>query len=79
MSEDRPRVSDNRKEDEYSYTDESGRTKTVRLVEFPTVDDIMALGVQAAILQVTSDIKYTSVVDYDVVSKLVRVHMPVER
>ena len=74
------RISDDRKESSYTYREESGLSKTVTIVEFPTVDDIMALGARSVAGGIISgDNSYSSVMDYELVSKLVRVHMPVER
>jgi hypothetical protein len=73
-------ISDDRKESSYGVVSPSGVTSAVVLVEFPTVDDLMLQGMRhvAAELKFT-DVTYESFQDRELVTQLIRVHLPVER
>ena len=73
-------VSDTRVESEYEVVSESGGTSVVRLLEYPTVDDLMVQGMKAVAAEMKfSDLEYTSIQDRNLVTQLVRVRLPVGR
>jgi len=73
-------ISDARIESSYEIEPSPGRRQTVRLVEFPTIDDLMLHGMKSVAGSVKfKDIKYASVMDRDLVTQLIRVHLPIER
>lgn len=73
-------ISDTRIESSYEIEPAPGRRQTVRLVEFPTIDDLMLHGMKSVAGSIKfKDIKYASVMDRDLVTQLIRVHLPIER
>jgi len=74
------RISDTRVESSYEVETSPGRRQTVQLVEFPTIDDLMLQGMKnvAGSIKYT-DIEYQSLMDRDLVTQLVRVHLPIKR
>jgi len=72
-------ISDTRVESSYAL-EAPGGTSTVRIVEFPTVDDLMLQGMKAVAAEMKfSDLTYSSVQDRDMVTQLVRSQMPLVR
>lgn len=73
-------VSDTRVEDSYETQDSVGRRSTVQIVEFPTVDDLMLQGMRnvAGSIKFT-EVSYTSFQSRDLVTQLVRAHLPLTR
>ena len=73
-------ISDTRIESSYEIEPTAGRRSTVRIVEFPTVDDLMVQGMQnvAASIRFT-DVSYDSFQSQDLVTHLTRVHLPLQR
>jgi hypothetical protein len=73
-------ISDTRVESSYEIEPEAGQRSTVILVEFPTVDDLMLQGMKnvAASIRFT-DVSYVSFQDKEMVTQLVRVHLPLQR
>jgi hypothetical protein len=73
-------ISDTRIESSYEIETAAGRRQTVLLVEFPTIDDLMVQGMRNVAGTIKfRDIKYQSLMDRDLVTQLVRVHLPIER
>lgn len=73
-------ISDTRIESSYEVETAAGRRQTVLLVEFPTIDDLMVQGMRNVAGTIKfRDIKYQSLMDRDLVTQLVRVHLPIER
>jgi hypothetical protein len=72
-------ISDVRIEQDYEYLGEDGLTRKVLLVEFPTVDDLMTQGMENIASEIRRGTEYTSIMDYDVVTQLVRTQLPVKR
>jgi len=72
-------ISDTRTEAGWTYRDVSGIKQSVTIVEFPTVDDMLELGMKNIAAQKKFGVEYTSIMSYDIVTQIVRVHLPVER
>ena len=73
-------ISDTRVESSYEMTSTGGVVSTVRIVEFPTIDDLMLSGMKAVAAEIKfSDVEYESIMDRRLVSQLVRTQLPTTR
>ena len=73
-------ISDTRVESSYDVVSVGGVASTVTLVEFPTIDDLMLNGMKAVAADIKFlDVHYSSVMDRELVSQLVRSHLPTTR
>jgi hypothetical protein len=73
------RISDERKEEIFQYVDEDGLTREVRITEYPVIDDIAQQAVDRMIGEIVLGREYESLMDYDLVSSLIRTRVPVVR
>ena len=73
-------ISDTRVESSYSEVSTGGVSATTTLVEFPTVDDLMVMGMKMVAAEIKfSDVSYQSVQDRNMVTQLVRSQLPLVR
>lgn len=73
-------ISDTRVESSYETVQEGGAASTVRLVEFPTIDDVMLQGMRNVAAEIKfSDVDYVSVQDRTLVTALVSTRVPITR
>lgn len=73
-------ISDTRVESSYDMVTGGGVTSTVRIVEFPTIDDLMLTGMKAVAAGIKfTDVEYNSVMDRNLVTQLVRTQVPTTR
>jgi hypothetical protein len=73
-------ISDERIEKSYAFLDTStGLSRTATVVEFPTVDDLMLLGMQAVAAEIGLETPYESIMNKETVQDLVRVVIPAIR
>lgn len=73
------RISDERKEEIFQYVDEDGLTREVRITEYPVIDDITQQAADRMIGEIVLGQEYESLMDYDLVSSLIRTRVPVVR
>ena len=73
------RISDERKEEIFQYVDEDGLTREVRITEYPVIDDIAQQAADRMIGEIVLGQEYESLMDYDLVSSLIRTRVPVVR
>jgi hypothetical protein len=73
------RISDERKEEIFQYVDEDGLTREVRITEYPVIDDIAQQAADRMIGEIVLGRQYESLMDYDLVSSLIRTRVPVVR
>jgi hypothetical protein len=73
------RISDTRPETSFAYQDEAGLTREVRVVDYPTPDDLARQAMQQVAGEIALGTEYTSVMDYDMVTELIRTRVPVRR
>lgn len=73
------RISDERKEEIFQYVDEDGLTREVRITEYPVIDDIAQQAADRMIGEIVLGQGYESLMDYDLVSSLIRTRVPVVR
>jgi len=73
------RISDERKEEIFQYVDEDGLTREVRITEYPVIDDIAQQAADRMIGEIVLGREYESLMDYDLVSSLIRTRVPVVR
>lgn len=72
-------ISDTRVESSYDV-EAPGGTSRVRIVEFPTVDDLMVQGMKSVAAEIKfSDLTYESIQDREMVTQLVRIQLPLVR
>jgi hypothetical protein len=73
-------ISDTRVESSYQEYNAAGSITTTRLVEFPTVDDLMVSGMKAVAAEIKfSNLTYSSVQSRDMVTQIVRTQIPLVR
>lgn len=73
------RISDERKEEIFQYVDGDGLTREVRITEYPVIDDIAQQAADRMIGEIVLGQEYESLMDYDLVSSLIRTRVPVVR
>jgi hypothetical protein len=73
------RISDERKEEIFQYVDEDGLTREVRITEYPVIDDIAQQAADRMIGEIVLGREYESIMDYGLVSSLIRTRVPVVR
>lgn len=73
------RISDTRPESSFAYRDENGLNREVKIVDYPTPDDLALQGMMQVAGELALGTEYSSVMDYDLVTELVRTRVPVRR
>mgnify|MGYP003117577446 CR=1 FL=1 len=73
------RISDERREETFQYVDEEGLTREVRITEYPVIDDIARQAVDRVIGEIALGQEYVSLMDYDLISSVIRTRVPVVR
>lgn len=73
------RISDVRPESSFAYQDEQGITREVRVVDYPTVDDLARQSMMQVAGEIALGTEYASVMDYDMVTEIIRTRVPVRR
>jgi|SaaInlStandDraft_3_1057020.scaffolds.fasta_scaffold15005_2 hypothetical protein len=73
------RISDTRPESSFAYRDERGINREVRIVDYPTPDDIARQGMMQAAGEIALGTGYSSTMDYDMVTEMIRTRVPVRR
>lgn len=73
------RISDVRPESSFAYADEDGLNREVRIVDYPTPDDLARQGMMQVAGEIALGTEYVSIMDYDIVTELIRTRVPVRR